>query len=285
MADLFTAENLVAFLTLTLLEIILGIDNLVFIAIVAERVEEGRRRLVRRLGLALALVGRVALLFSIGWVLSLTKPIFTLPFRLPGAHYGGEGAGHGESAAETAGPAGEAAAAFAGHPVSVQDLVLLLGGGFLLWKATHEIHKLIEGERHEGDEAGAASHASVTSAVLQILALDLVFSIDSVITAVGMAKEIWVMVAAVVAAVAVMLLFSEAIAGFVRRHPAMKMLCLAFLTLIGGSLLLEAGHIEVPRGYIYAAIGFSLLVEVLQMRQSKGVGAKRVDPLPRVRKG
>jgi predicted tellurium resistance membrane protein TerC len=213
-------------LTLTALEIVLGIDNIVFIAILAGRVSPERRNRARQVGLCLALLTRLALLASITWIMSLTNPLF---------------------------------AAF-GHVFSWRDLILIGGGLFLLYKGTREIHLRLEGEAHEDAAAGRASFGSV---IVQIMLLDIVFSLDSVITAVGMANELWVMATAVIVAVAIMLVASGPLSSFVERHPTVKMLALSFLLLIGMTLIADGAGVHVPKGYIYAAIGFSVVVEAL----------------------
>jgi len=250
LTELLTVENAVALATLTMLEIVLGIDNVVFIAIVSDRVEEAKRKRVRFIGLLLAMLGRIALLLSISWVLSLTEPLFTL-------------------FAESDHP----------HGVSVKDIILIAGGMFLLAKATHEIHHLMEptDDAHKPERGGL----SVTNAIVQIIMLDLVFSIDSVVTAVGMAKEIPVMIAAVVISIIVMMVFANPVANFVRRHPAMKVLCLSFLLLIGLTLVIDGVGQHLGRGYIYAAMGFSLFVELIQMKVGAKKGKPAIDPLPK----
>lgn len=242
MEQLFSAENLVALLTLTSLEVVLGIDNVVFIAILAAKLPKHQQGKARQLGLGLAMVMRIGLLLAIGWVMGLTRPLFGVPKFWLGQldEY---------------------------HAVNGRDLILLLGGLFLLAKATWEIHDKLEGEdHHSGSTVRAASFAAV---IVQILLLDIVFSIDSVITAVGMAKAIWVMIVAVVFAVGVMVAFAGRISAFVERHPTMKMLALSFLILIGVALVAEGLHFHIPKGYIYFAMAFSLLVELLNMRLSK----------------
>lgn len=234
MTELLTTENLVAFLTLTLLEIVLGIDNIVFISILTGRLAPEHRNKTRRLGLGLAMFMRIALLFAISWVMKLESELFSL----------------------------------LEHPVSGRDLILLVGGLFLIGKATWEIHDKLEGAGHGSGKAGAAA-VSVGSVIFQILLLDIVFSLDSVITAVGMAKSVAVMVAAVVVAVGVMLVFANAIGDFIERHPTMKVLALSFLILIGVLLVAEGFHQHLDRGYVYFAMAFSLAVEFLNMRLRK----------------
>ena len=212
--------------TLTALEIVLGIDNLVFIAIVAGRLPPERQNPARQIGLALALITRLALLASIVWIIGLTQPLFY----------------------------------FFGDPVSWRDIVLMAGGLFLLYKGTREIHHGLEGG---GQETKAGGRTSFPSVVTQIMLLDIVFSLDSVITAVGMANSLWVMATAIILAVVIMLAASKPLADFVERHPTVKMLALSFLLLIGMTLIADGAGFEVPKGYIYAAIGFSVAVEAL----------------------
>ena len=233
MSDLLTAEHIVALLTLTSLEIVLGIDNIIFIAILTGRVEARVRARVRTVGMAVAMLMRIGLLLGIKWIMQLTAPLFTV----------------------------------AAHDISGRDLILLAGGLFLLAKATHEIHEKIEGAPQGG---GPVRAASSTAAVLaQIVAIDLVFSLDSVITAVGMAQRIEIMVAAVVIAVLVMMAFAGGVSRFVERHPTIKMLALAFLLMIGVMLVAEGMHRHIERGYIYFAMAFSLFVEMLNIRTTR----------------
>lgn len=243
MAEYLTFENLVALATLSTLEIVLGIDNIVFIAILTGRLPEAQRAKARQIGLLLAMGMRIALLLSIFWVMKLTTPLFTVPWL-----------GHGDEG---------------GLAISGKDLVLVLGGAFLIAKATKEIHHKLEGAHDEGSTKSKA--LSFGSVLTQIVLLDLVFSLDSVITAVGMAKEIWVMIAAVVLAVAVMMVFAGPVARFVERHPSVKMLALSFLIMIGALLVAEGLHQHFPRGYVYFAMAFSLIVEILNLR----AGARR----------
>jgi predicted tellurium resistance membrane protein TerC len=229
MAWLNDPQAWIALVTLTVLEIVLGVDNIIFISILVGRLPSARQQSARLLGLALAMLMRIALLFSISWVASMSEPLLTV-FR---------------------------------HAFSGRDLVLMGGGIFLLFKATMEIHNKLEGESHAGDGGGRASFAGVLT---QIVLLDIVFSIDSVITAIGMAEHLSIMVAAVVIAVGFMMVFSGAIGNFVHRHPTVKMLALAFLLLIGVALIADGFHQHIPRGYIYFAMGFSVLVEMLNLR-------------------
>lgn len=214
-------------LTLTALEIVLGIDNLVFITILAGRLPAERQDRARQVGLALALITRLLLLASIAWIVGLTQPLFEL----------------------------------LGHTVSWRDLILIAGGFFLLYKGTREIHHRLEGDAPQ-EEVGRA-RTSFSSVIAQIVVLDIVFSLDSVITAVGMANEFWVMAAAVIVAVLIMLGASGPVSAFVNRHPTVKMLALSFLLLIGMTLVADGAGFHVPKGYIYAAIGFSIGVETL----------------------
>jgi len=229
MEHLITAENGIALLTLTLLEVVLGIDNIVFISILADRLPPAQQGRARRLGLMVAMVTRILLLLSISWVIGLTAPLITV----------------------------------FDFPISGRDLILLGGGLFLLAKSTHEIHAKLEGQ-HGGKAAKAA--ASFAGVIIQIGLLDIVFSLDSVITAVGMANELIVMILAVMLAVLVMLFAAEPISNFVNRHPTVKILALSFLLLIGMSLLVEALHQHIPKGYIYFAMGFSIFVEMINLR-------------------
>ncbi len=243
MEHLFTMDNLVALLTLTSLEIVLGIDNIVFIAILVGRLPEKDRGKARFIGLSLAMLMRIGLLFSISWVMKLTTELFRVPVI--------------------------------DHGVTGKDLVLLLGGLFLVGKATLEIHHKIEGAgavHLPGDVHGAStSGAAVNNAarmgpiLMQIVLLDIVFSLDSVITAVGMAKHIEIMVAAVVIAVGVMLAFAGPVSRLIEKHPTLKMLALSFLILIGVMLMVEGGGGHINKGYIYFAMAFSLGVELLNI--------------------
>lgn len=219
----------VALITLTALEIVLGIDNIVFISILAEKLPVERQATARRLGLALALITRLLLLFSLSWIISLTQPWLNI----------------------------------LGFELSGRDLILLAGGLFLLAKSTFEIHEKLEGAGGHAEKKVKATFASV---VVQIMLLDVVFSLDSVITAVGMVDELWIMIAAVLIAIAIMLLSVDAISSFVSRHPTIKILALSFLLLIGFSLVVEGLHQHIEKGYIYFAMGFSLLVEFFNLR-------------------
>jgi predicted tellurium resistance membrane protein TerC len=219
--------------TLTFLEIVLGIDNVIFISILAGRLPREQQGRARYIGLLLAMVMRIALLFSLSWIIRLTAPLFTV----------------------------------LGQAISGRDLVLLIGGLFLLAKSTHEIHQRLEGD--EGEESARAA-PSLRSVLIQIMLLDIVFSLDSVITAVGMVDQLAVMVIAVIVAVGFMMLFAGPISEFVDRHPTVKMLALSFLILIGVSLIAESFDQHIPKGYIYFAMAFSVLVEMLNLRARKG---------------
>ncbi len=234
MEGLFTPEALVSLLTLTLMEVVLGIDNIVFISILTARLPRRQEPKARNLGLALALVMRLGLLFVIQWIMGLDK---TVLFSL------------------------------LGHGFTGKKLILLGGGLFLIAKSTHEIYAKLEGS-HEGKGSGEGT-ASFGSVIAQIVVLDLVFSLDSVITAVGMAQKIPIMAAAMVIAVIVMLIFAGSVSGFVNRHPSMKILALSFLLLIGVMLTAEGLGQHISKGYIYSAMAFSLLVELLNMRFRK----------------
>ena len=257
----------IAFATLLALEIVLGIDNIIFISILTGKLPPEQRERARVIGLGLALFTRIILLFSLKWILGLTQPLFTLGFL--------------ESVLPTVKDAGHAAAAGAHEVIGVptqitgRDLILILGGLFLIGKATHEIHNKLEGEEHA--ESGAApKHAAFGPIIAQILILDIVFSLDSVITAVGMVKEIGIMIAAVVVAIGLMMLFAKPLAEFVEKHPTIKMLALSFLVLIGFTLLVEGFDQHVSKGAVYFAMGFSVLVEMLNLKMRS---RKKNDPL------
>jgi len=226
-------QSWIALLTLTLLEVVLGIDNVVFISILAGRLPEEKRDKARVVGLLLAMGMRILLLLSIVWIMSLTKPWFSIK----------------------------------GLAISGKDLIMLGGGLFLIAKATHEIHNKLEGE--EEHHGGKKAVVSFTSVIVQIVLIDIVFSLDSVITAVGMAEELWVMIAAVVIAIGFMLAFSKVVSDFVEKHPTVKMLALAFLVLIGVNLIAEGLHHHIPKGYTYFAMAFSVGVEILNLKMKK----------------
>jgi predicted tellurium resistance membrane protein TerC len=218
--------------TLTFLEIVLGVDNIIFISILSGKLPAHQQAQARRLGLMGAMLTRILLLFSLAWIIRLTAPWFTI----------------------------------LGQAISGRDLILIVGGLFLIAKSTYEIHDKLEGEEGHASKKVAASFASV---IVQIMLLDIVFSLDSVITAVGMVEQLWVMVTAVIIAVAIMMLSAEPISDFVHKHPTVKMLALSFLLLIGLSLLLEGFDHHIPKGYIYFAMGFSVFVEMINLRLRK----------------
>ena len=229
-------EIWISLLTLTVLEVILGIDNIVFISILAGKLPPDQQAKARQTGLSLALITRVLLLCGLAWMVKLTAPLFDIP---------------------TLGMLSEP------HGVSGRDLILILGGLFLLWKSTNEIHEKLEGE--EGEVSSRVTPRFV-AVIVQILLLDIVFSLDSVITAVGMAKHLGVMIAAVIIALVFMLFFAGKISDFIHKHPSLKMLALSFLMLIGCALVAEGFHKEIPKGYIYFAMAFSVGVEALNIR-------------------
>ncbi|WP_432322275.1 TerC family protein [Yersinia enterocolitica] len=217
--------------TLTILEIVLGIDNIIFLSLVVAKLPKAQQNKARRLGLAGAMLMRLALLASIAWVIRLTEPLFTL----------------------------------AGHGISMRDLILLLGGLFLIWKASKEIHETIEG----GDTEHSSNVSSFFAAIVQIMLLDIIFSLDSVITAVGLSDHLFIMMATVIIAVGVMMFAARPIGEFVNRHPSVKMLALSFLILVGFTLMLESFQIHIPKGYIYFAMFFSMGVETLNLMRGK----------------
>ncbi len=239
----------IALATLTLLEIVLGIDNIIFISILASRLPAAEQARARRLGLGLAMIMRVLLLLSLGFVAKLTWTVFHVPFA--------DALGVGDSA----------------RAISWRDIVLIVGGLFLIYKAVKEIHARLEGEEHTAGPAGKAP--SLPAVLAQIAVLDIVFSLDSVITAIGMADQIAVMVVAVIIAVGVMLFAASGISSFVERHPTVKMLALSFLVLIGVNLLAEGFGQHIPKGYTYFALAFSIGVEMLNIRTQR---AKRLEP-------
>jgi predicted tellurium resistance membrane protein TerC len=222
----------VALLTLAALEIVLGVDNIVFISILVGRLPEHQRQRARILGLAFAMLTRIGLLLSLAWIMTLTEPLFSIPFF--------------------------------GRDVSGRDLILIGGGLFLMWKSVHEIHGSLEGG--EDEHAANAVRAGFAAIIVQIAIIDIVFSLDSVITAVGMVDEVAIMVIAIVAAVGVMMFAAKPIGDFVDRHPTVKMLALSFLILIGVALVAEGGGYHIPKGYIYFAMAFSVVVEMLNLR-------------------
>ena len=237
----------VALVTLTALEIVLGVDNIIFISILVGRLPAARRNFARRLGLGLAMGMRILLLLSLTWVMGLTAPLFSV----------------------------------LGMEISGRDIILIGGGLFLLWKSTAEIHESLEGEAHaDGGGPGGAAQATFGAILVQIAIIDIVFSLDSVITAVGLVDEVEIMIAAIVLSVIVMMFTARSIGEYVERHPTIKMLALSFLIMVGMALVAEGLHFHVPKGYIYFAMAFSLGVELLNIRLRK----RLVKPL-QLRKG
>lgn len=237
--ELLNVENLLALVTLTVLEIVLGIDNIVFIAILTGKLPKEKQSMARRAGLFFAMISRIMLLLALSWIMQLTRPLFQI----------------------------------LAHPITGRDLVLIIGGLFLLAKSTHEIHDKIESAKHD-DSPQPHAH-SVLSAVAQIMVLDVVFSLDSVITAVGMAQHVSIMITAIVAAVGVMMIFAGKISRFIEKHPTMKILALSFLLLIGVMLIAEGLGRHIEKGYVYFAMAFSFLVEMVNLRVHKAAADKK----------
>jgi len=233
----------IAFFTLTALELVLGIDNIIFISILVDRLPPREREKARRIGLFLAMFMRVGLLLGLSWIVGMTEPLFT----------------------------------FTGTEISGRDLILIVGGVFLVWKSTKEVHQLTEGEEgHASDKVKAA----FTAIILQIIIIDMVFSLDSIITAVGMVDEVSVMIAAVIVSVGLMMLFARAIGDFVSSHPSIKMLALSFLRVVGVVLVAEGFDTNVPKGYIYFAMAFSLAVEAINIKMRTAMAKKRKQQEP-----
>ena len=224
----------VGFLTLAALEIVLGIDNIIFISILVGKLPPEQQDSARKIGLLLAMATRILLLFSLSWVMGLTRPLFTM----------------------------------LNHAVTGRDLVLIIGGIFLVWKSTKEIHEKLEGAEGAASARVTASYAAI---LVQIAILDIVFSLDSVITAVGMVKQLGIMVSAVIVAVGVMMVFAKSISDFVHRHPSLKVLALAFLLMIGAMLIGEGFGHHIPKGYVYFAMAFSVFVETINIRTTRNV--------------
>ncbi|MBI1288891.1 MAG: TerC family protein [Flavobacteriales bacterium] len=229
------SETWIAMLTLTFLEIVLGIDNIIFISIVTDKLPQAQQAKGRNLGLGLALIFRIGLLLGITWIIGFTEPLFSL-FR---------------------------------QDFSGRDLILMAGGLFLLGKSTSEIHHKLEGE-NDDQEKGMKTGLTLGAALVQIVALDMVFSFDSILTAIGLTEHVLIMIGAVIISMIVMMLFSGAISRFINKHPTLQILALAFLILIGFMLVLDALGFHVPKGYIYFAVAFSLIVEMVNMRMRKG---------------
>lgn len=238
--QLANPEILASLLALAALEIVLGIDNIVFIAIMVQRLPEARRKIAYRIGLGAALITRLLLLFTLKWIVGLTAPLFTVLTQ----------------------------------EISGRDLVLLLGGAFLIYKASTEIFHKVEHREGDGNDDAEKKGATFAGVIFQIMVIDIVFSLDSVITAVGIADELWVMTAAMISAVLVMMLFAQAVGDFVNRHPSMQILALSFLLLIGVLLVAEGFDQHVSKGYIYFAMAFSIGVELMNMRRRKRADKK-----------
>ena len=233
MMELLTnPQTWIAFATLTLLELVLGIDNIIFISILVDKLPKEKREFARRIGLFMAMFMRIGLLLVLAWIVGLVTPLFSV----------------------------------FGMEISGRDLILILGGMFLIWKSTTEIHQSMEGEEEHGSSAVKATFAAV---ILQIMVIDLVFSLDSIITAVGMVDDVRVMIAAVIASVGLMMLFAGPIGRFVSDHPTIKMLALSFLVVVGVVLVAEGFEYHVPKGFVYFAMAFSLSVELLNIRMRK----------------
>ena len=243
MEALFSAEGLVSLLTLTFLEIVLGIDNIVFISITADRLPKADQKKARTVGILLALIVRIALLFGVSWIIGLKEPIITVrEFDL-----------------------------------SFRDLILMIGGLFLLGKSTSEIHAKLEGQKEESHEVKVLS---LQGAIIQIVLLDVVFSLDSILTAVGLVDEILIIIIAICVSLGVMLAFATKISNFINQHPAMKLLAVSFLMMIGLVLVVEGLHVHVPKGYIYFSMAFALGIEILNMKirkKNKPVALKKTD--------
>jgi len=245
MVELFSTAGLVSLLTLTFLEIVLGIDNVVFISLIVGRGPRNQQRKIQTIGLALALVARLLLLLGVGWLIGLQKPLFSI----------------------------------ADFEMSFRDLILLGGGLFLIWKSTTEIHSKLEGGGH-----GAATNTKVLTfgnAVIQIVLIDIVFSFDSILTAIGLVENLWIIAIAIVISLAVMLAFVTRINTFINSHPAMKLLAVAFLFMIGTLLVVESLHVHVPKGYIYFSMAFAIIIELMNMRIRKKAPPKE-PPHPKV---
>ena len=245
--EFFTSPDLwIAFLTLLLLEIVLGVDNVVFISILSDKLPPEQRRKARIVGLSLAMIFRIGLLFAASWVVSLTAPLFSVG-SLDALEFSG------------------------------RDLILILGGAFLVYKAVTEIHEKLEG--HEA-QRGTGRAATFTGVIIQIMLLDMVFSLDSVITAVGMVDELYIMIAAVVLAIALMMFTAGWISGFVNRHPTVKMLALSFLVLIGASLIAEGFNFHIEKAFIYGPIAFAICVEALNLTYQSRQAKRHHEPEP-----
>ncbi len=238
-------ESWIALLTLTFLEIVLGVDNIIFISIISNKLPENQQAKARNIGLTFALVFRILLLLGISYIIQFTQPLITVfDFSMSG-----------------------------------RDLILAFGGLFLLFKSTIEIHHKMEGK---AEEVKANSAAKISNVILQIILLDIIFSFDSILTAIGLVKEVLIMIIAVVIALGVMMAFAGKISRFINKHPTLQILALSFLILIGFMLLVEGFHVEVPKGYIYFAVFFSLAIELLNMRMRKNKAGNKVELNPRI---
>ncbi|WP_266367245.1 TerC family protein [Tellurirhabdus rosea] len=231
---------LISLLTLTFLEIVLGVDNIIFISIVVDKLDPAQQKRARNVGLLLAMLFRIALLFGITWILGLTRPVFNIPYI-----------------GENRGPL----------PISWKDLILMLGGLFLVGKSTLEIHHKLEGAQQA--PGAAPKYSSFGAIILQIVMIDAVFSIDSILTAVGLVENVWIMIIAVVISISIMMLFSGTIGRFISKNPTLQILALSFLIAIGIMLIAEGFHQEISKTYLYSAMAFSLLVELINMRLRK----------------
>lgn len=234
-AEILTAEGLVALLTLTFLEIVLGVDNIIFISILTNKLPQNMRPRARTAGIGLALIFRVIMLLGITWIIGFTQPLFEV----------------------------------LNHTVTGRDAVLFLGGLFLLAKSTKEIHHKIDLDEEPHEKASKKAVSSFMGAIIQIALLDIVFSFDSILTAIGMTRNLPIMIIAVVISLVIMLIFASRIAAFIEKHVSLQILALSFLILIGFTLIADAAHFEVPKGYVYFAVGFSLLVEIINMRADR----------------
>jgi predicted tellurium resistance membrane protein TerC len=240
METLLTTEGLVSLVTLTFLEIVLGIDNVVFLSIIAGKLPLDQQKKARVLGITLALVARILLLFGVSWLIGLQKPILTI----------------------------------SDYHLSYRDLILIAGGLFLIGKSTSEIHAKLEGKDHTSPKTKVLTLAS---AIVQIILIDVVFSLDSILTAIGLVEDVLIIVIAVVISLGVMLIFAKSISDFIAKHPAMKLLAISFLIMIGTLLVVEGLHVHVPRGYIYFAMAFALGVEILNMKIRKKTYRSEVE--------
>lgn len=254
---LFTTGGLVSLFTLSLLEIVLGIDNLIFISIIADKLPKEKQAQARNIGILMALVVRIALLFAITWIIGLTADIFNFNDILTSI---GLDLGLSEETIHKMG-------------ISGKDLILLIGGLFLIAKSTSEIHEKLEVEEEAHGPSGKAK--GIMGAVIQIVMIDIVFSFDSILTAVGLVKEVIIMIVAVVISLTIMLIFAKKVSDFINNHPSLKMLALSFLIMIGFLLTVEAFEVAVPKGYIYFAMAFAFIVELLNMRLRKNIQSKR----------